>query len=459
MHPIGQIPGVPQNDAAPEASSSPPDSAAHLDRLPIASFHRQIMWLLGIIFFFELGDINTFSYAAPAIRIEWNLSISMIGVITSATFFGMFMGAVTGGWFSDRFGRKRALIFSTAWYSGFSLLNAFAWNPAGLFVTRLLTGVGLSAMTVVGITYITEMFPARQRGAYQGWILMIGLAGIPVTAYVARFCIPIASWGWRLVFIWGSLGMVFLLFSTRLEESPRWYEKHGRFAEAHAVLSRIEARVARETGPLPPVVDSAPNPPSRGNFAMLASPAYLPRTILLIVAWSATSLGFYGFVAWVPTLLVAHGVSLVNSLAWSSTMSIGAIPGAWIAALISDRWERKYCITAVALVIAFCGMIYGMTFNTLVIVVFGFLVSMFIQTFTPLIYSYTPECYPTEIRNSGAGLAYGVGRLANVIGPLIVAFLYGHYGYRSVFVYISAMWLLVAITVGGFGPKTIERSS
>jgi MFS transporter, putative metabolite:H+ symporter len=83
---------------------------------------------------------------------------------------------------------------------------------------------------------------------------------------------------------------------------------------------------------------------------------------------------------------------------------------------------------------------------------------MFIQTFTPLIYSYTPECYPTEIRNSGAGLAYGVGRLANVIGPLIVAFLYGHYGYRSVFIYISAMWLLVAITVGGFGPFTKERT-
>ena len=223
-------------------------------------------------------------------------------------------------------------------------------------------------------------------------------------------------------------------------------------------MNRIERGVEEETGPLPPVMASVHIAPSRGNFATLASPAYLPRTILLVVAWSATSLGFYGFVAWVPTLLVEHGVSLVNSLAWSSTMSIGAIPGAWIAALISDRWERKYCITAVALVIAFCGMIYGMTFNTIVIVVFGFLVSMFIQTFTPLIYSYTPECYPTEIRNSGAGLAYGVGRLANVIGPLIVAFLYSHYGYRSVFVYISTMWLLVAATIGGFGPFTKERA-
>ena len=183
MHPSGQIQSAAQTNVAPD--SSHPNSAAHLDRLPIASFHRQIMWLLGILFFFELGDINTFSYAAPAIRIAWHLSISMIGVITSATFFGMFVGAMTGGWFSDRLGRKKALILSTVWYSGFSLLNAFAWNPTELFATRLLTGVGLSAMTVVGITYISEMFPARQRGAYEGWILVIGLAGIPVTAYVA----------------------------------------------------------------------------------------------------------------------------------------------------------------------------------------------------------------------------------------------------------------------------------
>src|SRR5439155_9009100 len=148
-------------------------AAARLDRLPITSFHRKMMWLLGFVFFFELADLNTFSFAAPAIRVDWHLSISTIGFITSATFVGMFIGSTTGGWFSDWVGRKRALIFTTIWYAAFSLLNAFVWGPAALFLARLLTGIGLSAMTVVGITYISEMFPATRRGAYQGWILMI----------------------------------------------------------------------------------------------------------------------------------------------------------------------------------------------------------------------------------------------------------------------------------------------
>jgi MFS transporter, putative metabolite:H+ symporter len=170
-------------------------ASARLDRIPITSFHRRIMWLLGFVFFFELGDINSFSFAAPAIRIGWHLSISTIGFITSATFVGMFVGATTGGWFSDRIGRKRALILTTVWYAGFSLLNALVWEPIGLFTTRLLTGVGLSAMSVVGMTYITEMFPANRRGTYQGWTMMIGLFGIPATAYVARFLVPLAPWG------------------------------------------------------------------------------------------------------------------------------------------------------------------------------------------------------------------------------------------------------------------------
>src|SRR5271167_2332966 len=212
-------------------------ASARLDRLPITSFHRRITWMLGFVFFYELGDVYSFSVAAPAIRASWHLSISKVGFITSATFMGMFIGATTGGWFSDRLGRKRALMVTTLWYSGFSLMNAFAWGPSGLFITRLLTVVGLSAMTVVGITYISEMFPARLRGTYQGWIMTIGLCGIPATAYVARFVIPAASWGWRAVFVWGALALLFPFLAHLLEESPRWYEKHGCTAEADEVVT------------------------------------------------------------------------------------------------------------------------------------------------------------------------------------------------------------------------------
>jgi len=135
-------------------------------------------------------------------------------------------------------------------------------------------------------------------------------------------------------------------------------------------------------------------------------------------------------------------------------MSVGAVPGA----LIADKWDRKWLVTFVAIVIAVCGLLYGATFKIAMIIVFGFLVAMFLQVFAPLLYAYTAECYPTHVRNSGTGLAYGVGRLANVLGPLIVAYLFEHRGYQSVFNYVAVMWISVAVIVGGRGPRTKESS-
>jgi putative MFS transporter len=54
-------------------------------------------------------------------------------------------------------------------------------------------------------------------------------------------------------------------------------------------------------------------------------------------------------------------------------------------------------------------------------------------------------------------LNYGVGRLANVVGPMLVAFLFTHYGYLSVFIYIGALWVAVALVIGIFGPNTRGR--
>ena len=54
--------------AAPASGGS---SAARLDRLPVSGFHRHIVWLLAYIFFFELGDLNSFAFAAPGVRQAW----------------------------------------------------------------------------------------------------------------------------------------------------------------------------------------------------------------------------------------------------------------------------------------------------------------------------------------------------------------------------------------------------
>lgn len=450
-------------------------AALRLDRLSVSAFHRRTAALLAYVFFFELGDLNSFAYAAPALRQQWQLSIATIATITSASFVGMFIGAMTAGALSDHMGRKRALMLTTLWYSSMSLLNAFAWNVPSLFAARLLTGMGLSGMTVVAMTYIGEMFPSRVRGAFQARILMFGLIGIPATAYVARFAVPHADWGWRVIFLWGALAIFFPLLARRLEESPRWLEHWGRYEEAEQVLARVERESNRGLtrpenlvglrGPLSrdtPGDKGRPGPFGPGEHSIgikgLIRSGAGGRALLLISVWFCQTLGFYGFNAWVPTLLAEQGFSIIRTLEQSSAISIGAVPGAWIASLIADRWERKYLIALVAVLVGTFGMIYGLSFNTWIIVIFGFLVAMSQQVFAPMLYAYTAECFPTNARNTGAGLSYGIGRLGNAVGPLIVAFLFTTYGYRSVFAYIALCWVLVAFLILTFGPRMNQRT-
>jgi putative MFS transporter len=433
-----------------------PELAARLDRLPLSRFHRRVLYAIAFAFFFELADLNTFAYAATGLEKYVGMSVGTIADITSASFAGMFVGAAVGGRVADMLGRRRALIGSVLWFSAFSLLTAAAWNTAAIAVARFLTGIGLSAMTVIAITYLSETMPKSHRGRMQGAALAIGLAGIPVMAFFARGVVPTGPDGWRWVFVFGAFGAVATVLIARLPESPRWLLEHGRPGAAETTLAAIEAEVSEdpatgrlpppETGPAEVIPHHDPRDLFRGRLAR--------RTSMLFAVWIFQTLGFYGFTSWVPVLLAAHGFGLTKSLTFSALTTIGAVPGALCAWPVSDRFRRRAPLVAVSVLIAACGLAYGTSFNAAAIVVFGFGVSFFIQMFAALLYAYTPELYPTGLRNTGSGLSYGVGRLANIAGPPIVATIYGGAGYSWVFVYIAACWIAAALTIGLFGPAT-----
>jgi MFS transporter, putative metabolite:H+ symporter len=266
--------------------------------------------------------------------------------------------------------------------------------------------------------------------------------------------IPLGDDAWRIVFGFGSLGFVALALIARLPESPRWLLEHRDPAAAERTLAAIEAEVEAECGTLPEPAPAAAGREVQRRLGDLFQGPLRARTTMLLIVWILQTLGFYGFVSWVPTLLADHGFSLKESLGFAALTTLGAVPGALLAWPLSDRLQRKTPIVAVALVVAACGLGYGLTFEAVAIVLFGFLVSFFIQTFAALIYAYTPEMYPTGLRNTGSGLCYGIGRLANIAGPFIVAAIYDGVGYGWVFAYIAACWALVALTVAVLGPRS-----
>ena len=432
--------------------------AARIDRLPNSAMHRHIILILALAIFFDTVDLNSFASAAPALIHSWGITINQIAFITSASFIGMFFGATIGGWLSDRIGRKTALMTFVAISSLASLATAIAPTADYILLMRVVTGFGLSAGLVTTMTYISEVYPAKSRGRWQSSAMVINLFAIPLTNLFARMVVPYGANGWRWVFIWGALGLVFIIVAPLLPESPRWLARQGRAGDAERVLKSIEAKVLREHGSLPePQILTAPIGRPMPWTAMFA-PRYRARTFALCGIWMLQSIGFYGFEAWVPTLLVKHGFTLVHSLTYFTLINTGGPLGALIAVLVTDRFERKYLIAIACSLIAICGLFYGLTFEPVLIVSFGFLISMLAQTFVALFYSYTPEQFPTDIRNSATGFTYGTGRISNVINAFAVAAIYTHFGYLVVFSYMAAAWVLTALIAMVFGPRTTGQN-
>ncbi|MED4730789.1 MFS transporter [Aneurinibacillus migulanus] len=437
------------------------NTANRLDRLPFSKVHKMALAVLAFAYFFDFCDLNTFSYAAPALVKEWGISTHTIAFITSASYLGMFIGASLGGWFSDRFGRKKALVLMVSIFSFFSLLSAFAWNPTVLGVLRFLTSIGVGATTIIASTYISEFFPSSSRGKYQALCITIGICGIPVAGWVAKTVIPMAPWGWRCIFIFGAIGIFFPFIARKLEESARWYEARGQIDKANEIMKRIEEKVVLEKGELSepkPMASIQTNIVTSVPYRTLFKQPLLGRTVVLMIMWATSTIAIQGFGTWVPTLLVKQGITIEKSIAYVTLGTIGAPLGALLASQISDRIERKWSITIFSIVIMGLGFLYGWAPLPMVIVICGFLMHMFERTFSSLAYTYSPELYPIEARGSGNGLTYGVGRLANIIGPFVVSFLYSGYGYLSVFLFFGSCWLVCAVTIGVFGAKTRQSN-
>ncbi|MEU8637752.1 MFS transporter [Amycolatopsis sp. NPDC048633] len=426
-----------------------------LNRLPISRFHKVTLLAVSFAYFFEFADINSFATTAPKLIKLWGVTVNQVAYVTSLSFVGMFFGSIIASKLADRWGRKNALMWTTVWFGVFSFAAVFSWDIVSLGVFRILTSAGLSAMTVVAVIYVSELYPAASRGKYQAYAIVIGICGTPVTNLIASAVVPINSWSWRLVYLWGALGVLLVLFTRHLKESPRWHESRGEHAEADAVLREIEAQVAAEKGPLPepaPPIEEAPV--GKAPLRLLLQKKYLYPTLLLTVLWVTQTIGFFGYSSWAPTLLAKEGFSVEKSVFYVALTTVGAPLGSYLAALVTDRFERKWCLVAFGAVIALCGLFYGLTFNPVLIVVFGFLVNMFERGYTALGYAYSPELFDTRGRSLGTGVSYGLGRLSNAVGPLIVAALYNGSGYQSVFLFIAGTWLVGAVVLAIFGPRT-----
>jgi putative MFS transporter len=439
--------------------------ASRLEALPPArGFWRRVA-LISLGGFFEFYDLFLAAYVVPGLISAHILARESYfggpaGFVASF-FAGLWLGTALFGFVADRLGRRAIFTFSLVWYAAAAVGMALQHDAAGLALFRFLGGIGIGVELVTIDTYIAELSPRDVRGKAFAFANIIQFCAIPLVALLSWLLVPTAPLGiegWRWVILIGAAGAVIVWAARRaVPESPRWLLSHGRAAEAEAIVAAWETE-AREEGRMFRELAASPPDTRRGALKEILHEPYRGRAIMLIVFNLFQACGYYGFASWVPTLLITQGIGVTTSLGYTFLIAIAAPFGPLAGLFFTERVERKWIIVAASLAIATAGLAFAAQRSMAGILVCGVALTLANNILSFAYHGYQPELFPTRIRAAAVGLVYSFSRLATVGSSFIIAALLARFGAPGVFVFIAGCMGVVALAIGGFGPRTRGRA-
>jgi putative MFS transporter len=435
---------------------------ARLDRLPMTwPLWRWVLLLSGGAFF-EIYDLFLTAYLSPGLvragifrpegAVFWGLSSQ--ATFAAVTFGGLYVGTVAFSAVADRFGRRPIFTCSLLWYTVATIMMAVQSTAAGIYCWRFVAGVGIGVELVTIDAYLAEFVPKHARTRAFACNAAVQFLGVPAAAFLAWILVPRSPWGidgWRWVALISAAGaLVVWAIRSRVPESPRWLAEHGRTAEADRIVGALEvaagaAPLAVEPATAPQVQDTPPHP--------------FRRVIAMLVVFQFfQTIGFYGFGNWLPTLLAARGASIVHSLQYSFAIALAYPVGPLLCLAFADRFEAKWQIVVAALGVAGFGLLFAAQTGGVGIVLCGILVTFSNCAMSYAYHAYQTELFPTRIRARAVGFCYSWSRLSTVFSSFMIAFFLGRFGPTGVFIFIASSMAVVALVIGGLGPRTRGRS-
>ena len=376
------------------------------------------------------------------------LSDDLLSLSTLAlAFFARPIGSALFGHFGDKIGRKKTLVASLVLMGGstvvIGLLPTYSqigiWAPILLCICRVGQGIGLGGEWGGAALVATENAPEGKRA----WYGTFPQLGAPIGLFVANATFFLVSyfwgqqalveWAWRIPFV-SSLALVLVGLYVRLT----LHESHV-FVEAEEKGKKLKA-------PVSVVFTKHFKPMVIGTFIMVATYSLFYIMTAFAQAYSRTpatlSEAGYPMGLGIPANTFT-GLLLMSAIVFAIFISISG--------LYADKiGRRKWLIwtTVSILIFALCMTLF--LGNGTPASVFAFLVigmALMGMTFGPMA-ALLPELFPTEVRYSGASLAYNI---ASIIGATIAAMislkinaLYGLMGV-GIYLAINAFLTLLAL--------------
>lgn len=427
-----------------------------LEALPVGRFHYKLLLVTGLGWLFDSMDTGLIAFILPVLAKEWGLAPGQMGLIGSIGLIGMALGAVISGTVADRIGRKKVFTITVLLYSIASAFCALSWNYQSLLVFRFLVGFGLGGELPVAATLVSEYAPSRVRGRFIVLLESFWGLGWIAAACIAYFFIPV--YGWRMAFLIGALPALYVcLIRLHMPESVRYLLTRGRVDEARQIVLSLEKQLhvpsalfTGETEPVPVV--------AKASFRELWKKPFMSRTIMLWLVWFGINFSYYGIFMWLPSLVFQQGFTVVKTFEYVLIMTLAQLPGYYCAAWLVDKIGRKYTLSAFLLFSGVASYFFGHASTAATLMMWGSIMSFFNLGAWGVLYTYTPEQYPTAIRALGSGWAAGFGRFGGMAAPMMVgALLARNFGFASVFYMFALVFAAVAVIVLSLGVESKQK--
>ncbi|WP_444318524.1 MFS transporter [Megasphaera sp.] len=427
-----------------------------LEALPLGRFHYKLLLVTGLGWLFDSMDTGLIAFILPVLAKEWGLAPGQMGLIGSIGLIGMALGAVVSGTIADRIGRKKVFTITVLLYSIASAFCALSWNYQSLLVFRFLVGFGLGGELPVAATLVSEYAPYRVRGRF---IVLFesfcGLGGIAASCIAYLF---ITLYGWRMAFLIGALPALYVcLIRMHMPESVRYLLAHGRVGEARQIVVSLERQLHVPVAPFVSEKETVPVV-AKASFRELWKKPFALRTIMLWLVWFGINFSYYGIFMWLPSLVFQQGFTVVKTFEYVLIMTLAQLPGYYCAAWLVDKIGRKYTLSAFLLFSGVASYFFGHASTAAALMMWGSVMSFFNLGAWGVLYTYTPEQYPTAIRALGSGWAAGFGRFGGMAAPMMVgALLARSFGFASVFYMFALVFAAVAVIVMSLGVESKQK--
>ncbi len=423
--------------------------------------------LLDFLDFFLIGAVGAYLIK------EWQLTYWQGAAIFTASGFGAVPGAFFWGWVADKIGRRKVFIstaINVALATGamYFTPDANGWIAGWVFlsVMRFFVGVGNAGLYAVDLPLVQEFIPGYKRGWVSALVTTLLPAGVLLGALAGWLLPPYI--GWRGVFLVGLAPIVLVLMVRYwVPESPRWLIRMGRHEEARKSLAWA-LMVDPEEIALPATLPEA----EKARWSELFK---YPRSVAAGCLTGLTQTGGVGLGLWGTSLLVlVLQVSAPTANFMWIWVSVSAILGRFfITALIEPLGRRGsgiLCCVSAAILMVLAGYLHNVYIGSVSL----FYALILAQTFFgsanySVVGPYMAEIWPTRLRASGMGLAYGVGNSGKILGPLGLALILGASDpikpsapnldlLGPAFLYFASWWVLGIIGFWFIGFETKGRT-